>query len=155
VLGFEGFDPHKFRFTKEVPFTTNFRVSGAGAWRPETLGVVARKPLPSGAKGAHAVAPIAASAGRLKLAHRDHGIDRPGPILSGAATVLNPDRTDLDLQAVLFEDNAVVVVGPRVNDLAEIDPSWWSEASYMAGTPTAAPSAGVRMVRARAWPNAT
>jgi hypothetical protein len=40
--------------------------------------------------------------------------------LGSAAPVLNPDRADFDLEAVVLEDNAVIVTGLGMNDLAEV-----------------------------------
>jgi len=52
--------------------------------------------------------------------HGDHGIDAPGPMLGDATAVLNADGADLDIQAVIFEDDAVVVVRLWMNDFAEV-----------------------------------
>jgi hypothetical protein len=40
--------------------------------------------------------------------------------LGSAAPVLNPDRADFDLEVVVLEDNAVIVTGLGMNDLAEV-----------------------------------
>jgi hypothetical protein len=49
--------------------------------------------VPSRPELPHAVLLVFASALRVDLAHRDHGVDDPSPMLGSAAAVLNPDRT--------------------------------------------------------------
>jgi hypothetical protein len=47
---------------------------------------------------------------RVNLAHGDHVVDRH-PSLGSAADALDADRADLDLAAVVFENDAVIVEG--------------------------------------------
>jgi hypothetical protein len=68
-----------------------------------------------------AVSAVLACALRVDLAHGDDGIDARGPMPVSAAPVLNPDRADLELEAIVtFENEAVVVLGLGVNDFAEV-----------------------------------
>jgi hypothetical protein len=40
--------------------------------------------------------------------------------LGSAAPVLNPDRADLDLQTIVFEDDAVTIAGLRMDHFAQV-----------------------------------
>ena len=55
---------------------------------------------------------ILANALRVDIAHRDHAVDGPSPMLGTAAAVPDADRADLDLEAVVLENDAVVVARP-------------------------------------------
>jgi hypothetical protein len=89
------------------------RESAAPALRLEKLdlvGLVGRKAFPGGAETFRAVPPIAAKAARLLVAHRDHGIDRPCPMIGGrAGAMLYPDRAKLDFLALAFPDHAIAL----------------------------------------------
>jgi len=77
--------------------------------------------VPCCLKPLHAVLPILAGALRIDLPHRDHGIDGPDPSLGSAAAVLDADRADLQLEAVVFENDAVIILGLGMNDLRRYD----------------------------------
>jgi hypothetical protein len=76
--------------------------------------------VPSRPEPPHAILAIPASALGVALAHRDHGVDGPSPMLGTAAAVLDADRADLDLEAVIIEEDAVVVDRLGVKDFAEM-----------------------------------
>ena len=44
----------------------------------------------------------------------------PSPILGSAAPVLNPDGADLDLRAIVFPDDAIILVRLGVDHFAEV-----------------------------------
>jgi hypothetical protein len=49
-----------------------------------------------------------------------HGIYIPGPILGSAAPVLNPDGADLDLRAIVFPDDAIILVRLGMDHFAKM-----------------------------------
>ena len=54
-------------------------------------------------------------------AHREHGVDAPGPEIRSPRRMLDADRPDLELAVLALEDHAVVVVGLGVDDFAQIE----------------------------------
>jgi hypothetical protein len=79
--------------------------------------MVRAEPVPSGAELPHAVFSIPANAVRLRPNHWDDVVDTPRP-----AFELYADRADLDLQAVVLEDHAVIVACLGMDDFAKIGP---------------------------------
>ena len=66
------------------------------------------------------VGALGAAALSLVRPHGHDGIDGPGPILGSAAPVLNPDGADLDLRAIVFPDDAEIVVRLGMDHFAKI-----------------------------------
>jgi hypothetical protein len=89
------------RLPKPLPLCLK-KLSQPGRIRAEL--VPCRSELP------HAVLSILAYALRVDLAHGDHAIDAPSPMLGGTNPVLYADRSDLDLEAVVLEEDAVISI---------------------------------------------
>ena len=120
----------KIKAARTHPATTFFVMAAlrsSDPTRPSLLGhehrqvgLVVGEPRPRLFELPHAVGAVGAAALSPVRPHGDHGIDAPGPMLGDATAVLNADGADLDIQAVIFEDDAVVVVRLWMNDFAEV-----------------------------------
>jgi len=82
----------------------------------DQVGLVGGKPLPGSLELPHAVPAILAFPLRLQDAHRDNSVDSPTP----CGPLLDADRPDLELVAITLQDDAIVVVSLRVDDLAQV-----------------------------------
>jgi hypothetical protein len=83
-------------------------------------GRIRAEPFPRRPELAHAVLSICAGALRVDLPHRNDGVDRPDPVLGRTAAALDTDLADLGLEAVILEDDAVVVVGLGMDHFAQV-----------------------------------